>query len=38
MSDVLGEVYMELELGNKWKGQFFTPYHVSQAMASVTLS
>ncbi len=26
--DFLGELYMELELGNHWKGQFFTPYCV----------
>lgn len=35
-SDVLGEVYMSLELGNKWKGQFFTPYPVSKFMAEIT--
>lgn len=23
--DFLGELYMELNLGNHWKGQFFTP-------------
>lgn len=28
ISDVLGELFMELELGNKWGGQFFTPYHL----------
>lgn len=31
--DVLGEVFMELELGNKWHGQFFTPYSVCKMMA-----
>lgn len=28
MEDVLGQVYMELELGNKDRGQVFTPYPV----------
>lgn len=37
-SDVLGEIFMELHLGNKWKGQFFTPIHVSKAMGMVILS
>ena len=31
--DFLGELYMELGLGNHWKGQFFTPYSVCKAMA-----
>lgn len=35
--DVLGRSFMELELGNKWAGQFFTPYHLCQAMARITL-
>lgn len=34
--DFLGSVYMELELGNHWIGQFFTPYDVCRCMASVT--
>ena len=33
--DVLGEVFMQLELGSKWKGQFFTPYHVCKLMAEL---
>jgi hypothetical protein len=33
LGDVLGGVYMQLELGNDRAGQFFTPYHVSQMMA-----
>ena len=33
LGDVLGVVYMQLELGNDRAGQFFTPYHVSQMMA-----
>ena len=36
--DFLGEVFMELELGNKWKGQFFTPYHVCVLMAELTFN
>lgn len=35
--DFLGSLYMELELGNHWKGQFFTPYNVSRAMAEITM-
>jgi len=31
--DVLGAVFMEMELGNKWRGQFFTPYHICKMMA-----
>lgn len=34
--DFLGSVYMELELGNHWIGQFFTPYCICQLMADVT--
>lgn len=34
--DFLGEMYMKLKLGNHWKGQFFTPYHVCEFMADVT--
>lgn len=33
--DLLGSLYMELELGNHWTGQFFTPYNVCKAMAQV---
>lgn len=36
-SDVLGSVFMELELGNKWRGQFFTPYDLCTAMAKMML-
>lgn len=36
--DYLGEVFMELELGNKWKGQFFTPYHLCLLTAQVSLN
>lgn len=34
--DVLGPLYMELELGNTQAGQFFTPHAVSELMARVT--
>lgn len=36
--DFLGELFMALELGNEWKGQFFTPYSVCRAMAAITYS
>ena len=35
--DVLGELFMQFELGSKWKGQFFTPYSVSKACAEVAV-
>ena len=34
--DLLGELFMALDLGNEWKGQFFTPYDVCRLMASMT--
>ncbi len=34
-ADVLGAVFMDLELGNKWAGQFFTPQCLSDAMAAL---
>jgi type I restriction-modification system DNA methylase subunit len=37
MTDVLGEIFMELELGSKWKGQFFTPMSVCRAAAAMSL-
>ena len=36
--DALGSLFMAMELGDAWKGQFFTPYSVSRAMAAMTLS
>lgn len=36
-SDVLGRTFHDLELHNKWAGQFFTPYTVSRMMASMTV-
>lgn len=32
-NDVLGSLFMELGLGSKTTGQFFTPYHIAQATA-----
>ena len=36
--DFLGELYMELELGNKHSGQFFTPYHLCRTMARINIT
>lgn len=33
--DFLGQVYMQLNLGNIATGQFFTPYHVSKLMSEI---
>ncbi len=35
--DFLGEVYMAANLGNKSTSQFFTPYHISELMAEMTM-
>lgn len=35
--DVLGEVYMQLEISSREQGQFFTPYSVCQLMAGMQL-
>lgn len=35
-ADILGDLYMQLEMGNKWKGQFFTPYHMCQLMSALS--
>ena len=35
--DFLGALYMSLELGDAWNGQFFTPYQVSYLMAAMTV-
>jgi type I restriction-modification system DNA methylase subunit len=35
--DLLGDVYMRLNIGNKKTGQFFTPYHLAEAMARLNL-
>ena len=34
-ADILGDIYMQLELHNKWKGQFFTPFYISELMAKM---
>lgn len=34
--DFLGDLFMRFDLGNTWKGQFFTPYNVCQCIASLT--
>lgn len=33
--DFLGQVYMQLNLGNSANGQFFTPYNISQFIAEI---
>lgn len=33
--DVLGGVFMELELGSKWAGQFFTPFPLCRTIAAL---
>lgn len=35
--DFLGSIYMALELGNHWKGQFFTPYDVAKMMSDMLI-
>jgi type I restriction-modification system DNA methylase subunit len=35
--DVLGKVFHDLELHNKYKGQFFTPYEICRMMAMMNL-
>ncbi|RJL53158.1 ArdC-like ssDNA-binding domain-containing protein [Pectobacterium carotovorum] len=37
-ADFLGSVFMELELGDQRRGQYFTPYSVSYLMAKLSLS
>ena len=37
-SDVMGKTFHDLELHNKWAGQFLSPYHLCQMMAKMTLS
>lgn len=36
MRDVLGEVFMELGISSKDRGQFFTPWHTAKLMAELT--
>lgn len=35
--DILGEIYMQLELGNSKIGQYFTPHHICELMAEIAL-
>lgn len=35
--DFLGRVFMQLDLGDKYRGQFFTPWEISLMMAKVQL-
>lgn len=35
--DFLGSIFMSLNLGNGKNGQFFTPYHVCELMAEITM-
>ncbi len=36
--DFLGKLYMNLNLGSHWHGQFFTPYQVCQMMAGINFN
>jgi len=36
-ADILGVIYHKLELSNKNTGQFFTPYHISEFMAEISM-
>jgi hypothetical protein len=36
-ADVLGRTFHDLELHNKWSGQFFSPYPLCRMMAKMTL-
>src|SRR3546814_5311143 len=36
-ADLMGELYMSLEIGSKDMGQFFTPYQISRLMAMLTI-
>lgn len=35
--DLLGDLYMNLEMGSDALGQFFTPYHISKTMAKAAI-
>lgn len=35
-ADILGDLYMQLDMGSKWRGQFFTPYNVCVMMAKMS--
>ena len=36
-TDILGEIFHELELHNQYKGQFFTPQHICDFMGKIAL-
>ena len=36
-ADIMGRTYHELELHNKWAGQYFTPYEICRMMAKMTI-
>ena len=36
-TDVLGEIFGKMGFHDKWKGQFFTPQHISDLMAMMTI-
>lgn len=38
MSDILGRLFHDLELANKWTGQFFTPDCICRMMAKMNLT
>jgi len=35
VTDILGEIYMELEMYNHWKGQYFTPEPICRMMGKI---
>lgn len=37
-ADTLGNLFMSLEFGNQYAGQFFTPYELQRLMAELTMS
>lgn len=37
MEDVLGSVYMEMGMGSKTTGQFFTPFHLSELTSTMSI-
>ncbi len=38
MEDILGYIYMHLEMGSNRTGQFFTPYHICRMMGKAALT
>lgn len=35
--DYLGNLYMSMDFGSSWHGQFFTPWHIASLMAKMTI-